>query len=58
MNRMKLEDRASVALSTRIRIDLLKRMERVAERKDWSMSQLIRNALEEFVEKNNRKNGH
>ena len=58
MNRMKLEDRASVALSTRIKIDLLKRMERVAERKDWSMSQLIRNALEEFVEKNNRKNGH
>lgn len=58
MQRMKIEDRASVALSTRIKIDLLKRMERVALRKDWSMSQLIRNALEEFVERNNRKNGH
>lgn len=58
MVRMKLEDRASVNLSTRLKIDLVKRMERVAERKDWSMSQLIRNALEEFVERNNRKNGH
>lgn len=56
MVRMKLEDRASVNVSTRLKYDLVKRMEKVADRKDWTVSQLIRNALEEYVGKH--KNGH
>ena len=55
--KLKVEERASISISTRLRLDLVKRMERVAERKDWSMSQLVRNALEEYC-KHPPKNGH
>jgi hypothetical protein len=50
-------DRASVALGTRVTPHLYKRMWGMARRKDWTLSHLIREALEKYVDKGKRVNG-
>lgn len=51
----KQEEAFSVHVATRLTPGILERAIRVAKEKDWSLSQLVRNALVDYMERNNKK---